>query len=44
MSGVVKSALTKRVQGKRSGPFEAIGAAVVVGVAAGVMTYRIVRK
>jgi stage V sporulation protein SpoVS len=44
MSGVLENALAKRVRGERSSPIQAIGAAVVAGVAVGAITYRIIRS
>jgi hypothetical protein len=40
----VKKAVAQRAAGDRPGPLRAFGAAVVVGVAAGVLTYRMLRS
>jgi hypothetical protein len=40
----VKKAVAQRASGDRPGPLRAFGAAVVVGVAAGVLTYRMLRS
>lgn len=43
MVGVVKNAITDRLTGKRPAAPRAIVAAAVVGVAAAVITYRVLR-
>jgi hypothetical protein len=44
MSGVLKSAFAKRVQGERPSAALAALAAVAAGVAAAVLTYRVMRS
>jgi 1,4-dihydroxy-2-naphthoate octaprenyltransferase len=44
MGGLLKSTLAKRLQGERPSPLRASVAAVVAGVAAAVLTYRVVRS
>lgn len=44
MAGVLKDAVGKRVQGERPSPLQASLAAVVAGVAAAVLTYRVLRS
>jgi hypothetical protein len=44
MSGVLKSAVAKRVGGDRPSPFHAACAAVAAGAAAAVVTYRLIRS
>jgi len=44
MSGVLKSAFARRLEGERSSVVQAAGAAFVAGVAAGVLTYRLMRS
>jgi len=43
MSGVLKSALVKRVQGDKPSALQATLAAVAAGVAAAVVTYKLMR-
>jgi len=43
MSGFLTRVVADRVGGKRPAPSRAIGAAVVVGSAAGAFTYRLLR-
>ena len=44
MSGVLKGALAKRISGDKPSPPAAALAAVVAGVAAAVITYRVLRS
>jgi hypothetical protein len=44
MSGVLKGALAKRISGDRPSPIQAALAAFVAGVAAAVLTYRLMRS
>jgi uncharacterized OsmC-like protein len=44
VSGVLKSTLAKRLQGERPSPLQASLAAAAAGVAAAVVTYRVVRS
>jgi len=44
MSGVLKSAVAKRVGGDRPSPFHAVVAAAAAGAAAAVITYRLIRS
>jgi hypothetical protein len=44
MAGVLKSAVAKRLSGDRPSPFLALGAALVAGAAAAVVTYRLIRS
>jgi hypothetical protein len=44
MSGVLKSAISKRVQGDKPSVLQATLAALVAGVAAAVLTYRLMRS
>lgn len=43
MSGFLNRVVTDRIGGKRPAPPRAMGAAVVVGTTAGVLTYRLLR-
>ena len=40
----VKKAVAERASGSRPGPLRALGAAAVAGVAAGVLTYKLLRS
>jgi hypothetical protein len=44
VTGVLQTAVAKRVQGQRSSPLQAIGAALVAGAAVAALTYRLVRS
>jgi hypothetical protein len=44
MSGALKSAIAKRVQGDKPSGFQATLAAAVAGVAAAVITYKLMRS
>jgi hypothetical protein len=44
MSGVLKSAIAKRARGDRPSVLQATLAAVVAGVAAAALTYRVMRS
>jgi hypothetical protein len=44
MSGVLKSAVAKRVSGDKPSPFLAALAALAAGAAAAVITYRLIRS
>jgi hypothetical protein len=44
MSGVLKSAIAGRIQGDKASVLQATLAAVVAGVAAAVVTYRLMRS
>jgi hypothetical protein len=44
VSGVLRSALTKRIAGDNPSPLQAALAATVAGAAAAVLTYRFVRS
>jgi hypothetical protein len=44
MGSFLKSVAADRIRGKRPGPHRAIGAAIAVGGAAGVVTYRLLRQ
>ena len=44
MSGVLKSAFARRLEGDRPSVLQAAGAAFVAGIAAGVLTYRVMRS
>jgi hypothetical protein len=44
MSGVLKSAISKRVQGDKPSVLQASLVALVAGAAAAVMTYRLMRR
>jgi hypothetical protein len=44
MSGVLKSAIARRVQGDKPSVLQATLAAVVAGVAAAAITYRLMRS
>jgi len=44
MSGVLKSAVGKRVGGDKPSPFHAAFAALAAGAAAAVVTYRLIRS
>ena len=44
MSGVLKSAIAKRVSGDKPSVFQATLAAAVAGVAAAALTYRLMRS
>ena len=44
MSGLLKSAVAKRVGGERPSPLHAAVAAAVAGMAAAVLTYRVIRS
>ena len=44
MSGVLKSAISKRVQGEKPSVLQAMLVALVAGIAAAVLTYRLLRS
>jgi hypothetical protein len=44
MSGVLKSTIAKRVQGEKPSALQATFAALAAGVAAAVITYRLMRS
>jgi uncharacterized membrane protein len=44
MSGVLKSAISKRVQGDKPSVLQAMLVALVAGIAAAVLTYRLMRS
>ena len=44
MSGVLKSAIAKRVQGAKPSVFQSTLAALAAGVAAAALTYRLMRS
>jgi len=44
VSGVLKSALAKRISGDKPSPVKAALAAVVAGAAAAALTYRVMRS
>jgi uncharacterized membrane protein len=44
MSGVLKSAISKRVQGEKPSVLQAMLVALVAGIAAAVLTYRLMRS
>ena len=44
MSGVLKSAISKRVQGDKPSVLQAMLVALVAGIAAAVLTYRLLRS
>lgn len=43
MSGIVEEAVAQRLQGDEPGRLRALGAAIVVGVGAALLTYRLLR-
>ena len=43
MPGILKRAFGDRLRGNRPSPFRAFGAAVVAGVIAGTVTYKVLR-
>ena len=44
MSGVLKSAISKRLQGDKPSVLQAMLVALVAGIAAAVLTYRLLRS
>jgi hypothetical protein len=44
MSGVLKSAISKRFQGEKPSVLQAMLVALVAGIAAAVLTYRLMRS
>ena len=44
MSGVLKSAISKRLQGDKPSVLQAMLVALVAGIAAAVLTYRLMRS
>jgi len=44
LSGTLKSAIVKRVQGDKPSPLQAAAAALVAAAAAAVITYRLMRS
>ena len=44
MSGVLKSAISKRLQGEKPSVLQAMLVALVAGIAAAVLTYRLLRS
>jgi hypothetical protein len=44
MSGVLKSAISKRVQGEKPSVLQAMLVALAAGIAAAVLTYRLMRS
>ena len=44
MSGLLKSAISKRVQGDKPSVLQAMLVALVAGIAAAVLTYRLLRS
>ena len=44
VAGIVQEAVGERLQGERPNRLRALGAAIVAGFAAGVLTYRLLRN
>ena len=44
MSGIVEEAVADRIKGDEPGRLRALGAAIVVGVGAALLTYRLLRS
>ena len=44
MTGVVQEAISERLEGERPNRLRALGAAIVVGIGAALLTYRLLRN